>query len=457
MILRHLNVIVAALLVMGAVSSAAADSPATQPTSTKSQIHFPLGVYLSWERPIALAKSRGVDHWKDVCDRLDLLAQNGVNTLWVTNLSEADFPRLIKECAQRKLALLVNLSSIEARVPDRWANNGAYYDAVIPRVVKLAGNSPTVIGWVLSDEPTVEQMPWVERLRKRFKAINPERFCTVVGTWSEAPSVPLKTCLPVVCVDLYPFFGPNDPNGPHTDETSKAFYRDHLVETVQAARKYGRIAWVMAQCFNEVWGPRRYSPSGTMIGLPGSYLHWRAPTLAEMRWQVWQAVRDGVQGIFFYTLAPEAPSVETHTLPPPKVAWTNVLATAPTDMGPNALTNPDATATTQLNEMGKLYRTLEPHTGLMLRWHRQPASCIQIASPMSSSCFIDPSTGGQYLVLVNDDLHNRAEAQFRLPSQYKSAREVSDSASVSANVDRSLISVRLNSGAGVIIQLERTP
>ena len=348
----------------------------------------PLGVYLSWERTGACAKHLGIDRWQDVCKRLDAIMANHVDALWVTNMSEADLPRLIDECTRRRIRLIPSMGSIEGKIDWRWHKEGQYYDKVIPRVVALAGESKTLVGWVLSDEPSKEILPRIEGLRRRFRKFDPNRFCLVVSMWPQTPLVPVETNLPVVCVDLYPFFGPNDPNGPHTDRASRHFFRSNARRMIEAIGDKDVVPWVMPMCFCDIWGPRRYDDRGHLIALPGSYMHWRCPTLAEIRWQIWEAIRSGCKGVIFYTLAPEAPSPKTASLPPPEIAKKNskiILAQKPTDLGPNALTNPDGTVTPQLLEIGKGYRLLAPHRKLIRRWKKAPHSIITVESPHASA------------------------------------------------------------------------
>ncbi len=82
----------------------------------------PFGVYLSWERTGACARHYGIDRWEDVHKRLDAIATNYVDTLWVTNMAEADLPRLITECEKRGIRLIPSLSTIEGKVEWRWHN-----------------------------------------------------------------------------------------------------------------------------------------------------------------------------------------------------------------------------------------------------------------------------------------------------------------------------------------------
>ena len=84
----------------------------------------PFGVYLSWERTGACARHYGIDRWEDVRKRLDAIAANHVDTLWVTNMAEADLPRLITECKKRGIRLIPSMSTIEGKIEWRWHNDG---------------------------------------------------------------------------------------------------------------------------------------------------------------------------------------------------------------------------------------------------------------------------------------------------------------------------------------------
>lgn len=373
----------------------------------------PLGAYLSWERPAACAKSLGIDVWVDVSRRLDAIEANHVNLLWVTNMSETDLPRLISECEKRKILLLPSMGTVEARVDWRWEPGSSYYEQTLPPLVKLAGDSKTLVGWVLSDEPQEKDFPRLETLRQRLRELDPNRFCTSVLMWPQAPLVLQQAKLPVVCVDLYPFFGPGDPNGPHTDDASKSFFRRNARTMLDSLDGHTAVGWIMGMCFSDIWGPRRFDSQGHLIGLPGSYLHWRCPTLAEMRWQVWESIRSGAKGVVSYTLAPEAPDPQTASLPAADVEWKDVLAKTDTDLGPNALTNPDGSVTPQLEELGRAYAAIEPHTPLIRRWQRQNSSAIETSDNGQLQTFKDPETNNLYAVLLNDDLQQARDIPIR--------------------------------------------
>jgi hypothetical protein len=433
-----------------AFAAAAADTPPP---------FVPLGVYLSWERIGANARAGGVDFWADACRRLDALKACHVNLLWVTNMSEKDLPRLISECGKRGLRLLPSMGAIEAKVDWRWANGGKYYDTVIPRIVKAAGTSGILAGWVLSDEPRTKHFPRVKKLQQRFRAADPERFCTVVTMWPQTPAAARELALPVVCVDLYPFFGPHDPNGPHTDAASKSFLRRNAAAMIEAIGTRRAAGWVMGMCFSDIWGPRQYDSRQHLIGLPGSYLHWRAPTLAEMRWQVWETFRSGARGFVCYTLAPEAPDPKTAALAPPKVAWTEVLAKKETDLGPNALTNPDGSTTPQLTELGRVYARLTPHLALLRRWRRQGASLLETTAPGQAQVFIDPLDQKAYALVLNDDLQQTRTIRMRVGEKIVAVRDLCSGAERTLERDfaggSAVVRLPLAAGAGTILMLAR--
>lgn len=419
----------------------------------------PLGAYLSWERPGACAAYYGIDRWADVGKRLDALASHHVNLLWVANMADNDLPRLIEECEKRHLMVLPSMSTVEAKIDWRWANGGSYYDTVLPKVVELAGGSDTLVGWVLSDEPLLEHFPRLETLRLRLRELDPDRFCTAVTMWPQTPEVPKQTRLPVVCVDLYPFFGPNDPNGPHTDEASQSFFRRNTAKMIEAIGDRNAVGWVMGMCFSEIWGPRKFDERGHLIGLPGSYLHWRCPTLAEMRWQVWETFRSGAKGFICYTLAPEAPNPDTATLPPPDVTWKDVLAQEATDLGPNALTNPDGSVTPQLEELGRIYARIAPHTEWIRRWRLAKDPLLEAEAPGRAQVFIDPESGNAFAVVLNDDLHEEQDIVVRVGEKIDSLRDLLRDREVPLQLDflggSGAGEITLAAGDGTILALGR--
>jgi hypothetical protein len=418
--IKHPRQLLALLLIclnVTALVHAAQPVPADNPPDW-----VPLGAYVSWERIFHLAKHNKVDYWADACKRLDVLKANCVDTIWATNMQDEYFSRLIKECEKRNLKLLVSLGAIEIKVRDRWLDGGTYYDRTIPYFVNRADKSKALIGWVLSDEPSPEDFPHAEIVRQKFRELDPNRFCLMVTMWPQAPLVPGTTRMPVVCVDLYPFFGPNDPNGPHTPATSIHFYRGKTQAMMDGIGSRNVAGWVMGQCFTEIRGPRKYDSAGkNLLALPGSYLHWVCPTPAQIRWQVWEAIRGRAKGFFVYTMAPEAPSPETQHHQ--EAGWTELVHQT-VDPGPNALTFPDGSATQQLVELGNTYKLVAPHKGLIQRWKAVDIGDLAITSNGTTQRFTDPKTETDYLVIVNDDFDKEQAISITLKALSSTLKDI---------------------------------
>ena len=134
-----------------------------------------------------------------------------------------------------------------------------------------------------------------------------------------------------------------------------------------------------------------------------------------MRWQIWEAIRKGAKGILIYTLAPEPewPDSDKIVTPAGTQAWKEILAKKPTDLGVNALTNPDGSVTPQLVEMGKAYQALQPFRPRIARWQPCDTLSIDSLSPESYQVFRDPADGVFYCVVVNDSFSQERDIQLR--------------------------------------------
>lgn len=436
--------------VRGATETVAADNPPD---------FVPLGAYMSWQRPKRLAAYRGIDHWTDVCERLDALKAASANMLWVSNMVVPDLPRLVEECRIRDFRLIAAMANLEVKVDWRWSDGGAYYDRILTNNTAAAGNDDTLIGWCLSDEPRTNHFSRLEQLRCRLRKQDPGRFSTAVTMWQQTPGIPHHTGLPVICVDPYAFFAPNDPNGPHTDKDSTSFFRRHVGRMIEAIGDRNRVGWVMGMCFSEIWGPRKYNKQGHLIGLPGAYLHWRCPTLAEMRWQVWETFRGGAKGYISYTLSPETPDPARALLPPPDVTWSNVLAKVPTDLGPNALTTPDGSRTPQFEELGKVYCLLTPHLKLIRHWRKVSSLAVDISANGGIQLFKTSRENARFAIVINNDLHREQDIHVRFAKDVAMVTDITRNKQIPMGSDmfsgNSSIVVKLAPGDGAILMLKQ--
>ncbi|MBC7289374.1 MAG: hypothetical protein H5T86_15300, partial [Armatimonadetes bacterium] len=378
----------------------------------------PLGVYWPWERTEPLARFCRMEKWKFVDRALGLLARNRINTVWVVNFPIAELAPMLAACHRHGVYLLPGFGEIHYDIEWRHSN-WEYFAQQLARIkaeVKRSGAAAEhLLGYILCDEPRPQVMDGIEELRQRFAEIDPLRPAFTVTTWGATQTAIEKTHQPVVCVDLYPFFGPNDPNGPHTPEASRNYYTSNLVRFADMLRGQDRALWAMFQCYCEVWGPWRYDERHRQVALPGSYLHWVTPSPAQIRWQVWEAVRCGARGLICFLALPQPPDPESQNKPPPDVQWKEVLLKSETVAGPAALLNPDLTVTEQLAALGQEYGALSKLSRVILSWQPAREKGLRVAGA-AVGVFRDARSDARYVVLVNNDFDSVASVDVLLPA-----------------------------------------
>ncbi|MCX7597864.1 MAG: hypothetical protein N2512_03210 [Armatimonadetes bacterium] len=433
------------------------------PGADRPPSYVPFGVYLAWERVPALAEFNGLEKWDFVARLLDTLQANKVDSVWPVNILIPDLAPLLRLAAERQMRVFPGLAEIHYDIDWRH-NNWDYYDAQLAAIkesLTAAGDAASALGgYVLCDEPRAAVIEGLEQLRQRFAAMDPTRPAFAVTQWPVTPAAIEKTRAPILCTDLYPFFAPGNQNGPHTPQASRAFYVNNLLRYSATLRDTDRVHWAMFQCFVEIWGPWEYDKAFRAVALPGSYVNWVCPTEAQMRWQVWAALRCGSKGFFCFLATPPAPDPATAEAKPPDIAAMGALpipvTEQPTDTGPAALVNPDLTPTPQLQAMGQAYASIAPHQELILAWRPSDAVVAQVEAPCSLAIFERPASPAEYYaVLTNDDFDTEARTEIHFDA---SVRQVEDLVSGRALelTDRGFgaqTTVVLQAGAGTLLRL----
>lgn len=410
---RPFHVLAAAVLMLltctTMIASAAAVPPAERPVQD-----FPLGVYWPWERTGLIAKNAGMDQWAFTKKTSELLKEKGVDSIWLVNIGEEDLKSLLKITRPLGLKLVPCLSEIEAKnfpsttgqdpaAKDFKAKALEYYARRIPEIVRNIGEDRAgVLAWVLSDEPTGVFLDLMDPMREIFAESDPDHATLAVSMWMQTPELIVKTRLTTFCTDLYPFFGPNDPNGPHTPDASRFFYSSHVKRMVEDAGKDRRVGWVMPQCFADIWGPTEMTPDGAVNALPGAYIHWRTPALAEMRWQIWEGLRLGVKGVFFFVLLGVGKD-DPKAKPPEDAYLRPILVKEKTRVGYDALLDRRGDPTPQGDEMFMLFRKLAPHKALLGKLTPSSTSWVVAEGGARFGSFVDSGTGERYAIAVNPD------------------------------------------------------
>jgi hypothetical protein len=434
--------------------------------------YMPLGVYLSWEIPYYCTEYQGDSNeparWAYVGKLLDGCVQNNVNTLWVANMLKPHLKQLLAECEKRKIKLITSSGAIEG-IYSR-GNTGVWNDqiaATIESEIKdlrsIVGDSNYLAAWLIADEPFENNLPFIEKVREVFRRNDPNRPAVAVLRHQEAAGLLKQSQIPVICNDPYPFYMQGDPHGPHTDVTSKIFYRDSFTRMASAISNDVTVPWVMFQCFTEIWGPYKFNSQGQVIALPGAYMHWRAPTPAEMRWQVWEALRMGSKGLICYQLGtfmypvkgmqekePHAKELLGQDISP-------AIAKEPTNLGFSGLTRPDATANPLFIELGRAYKSIAPHAEMIKRWKKSDSADIHASCPAVMQIFIDPADDAKYGIVVNDDLQEDHVFKLTFAPGVAKAANMLTGEDLNLKLDYAggtkSTTVKLCSGDGVLLKL----
>ena len=364
---------------------------------------FPLGVYWPWERACGNAQRLKMDKWAYVDQRLADMQAHHVDAAWVVNLNIADLGPLAERMAARKMKLVPALSELHYNIEWR-RNNWEYLEKESKRALQAAGASPAVIAWALCDEPRKNIVGEMEQFRQKFMALGAQQPGITVTMWPDTPTYARETQFPIICTDIYPFFSDGNPNGPNPAAVSKAWYRRQVQSTIQAAKDNGRVPWVMPQSFCDVWGPWKYDARGNMVILPGGVMHWRPPTVGEMRWQIWSAVGCGAQGFFWYCYEPcvkdnaDKPAYQGDTFPPTLIEKQEHPLHAT-----GGLVHPDGSATPEYEAAAAAYAAVDRLRPLLAGCQPVDIWPVQVTQPGWVGLLRNEALKRTFVVVVNED------------------------------------------------------
>lgn len=339
------------VVLLVAVAGAAFGETAPETAPMRSQLAaevrtlFPRGVYWHWD----------AGHDDAVLAReMDDLVAHHVNLIWFANGPNTveDVNRVTRLATPRGLKVVVAPGGLDM-IPE-YVGNEAWLQSV------LDGNptfwqalDPKPFALILDDEPPPgAYMQFFNRyvdgmLRRSVPAFTTVQWGAVDSMAADAPSSA------VLCCDFYPFFG--SPHGPNGD-ASYTMYEDVVCNTVRRARETGMTPLIMAQAYQEIWGPARLEADGTLTAIKGAGQHWLPPTEAQMRWQTWAAVALGAKGVIYFPYALGTnPNPET---PPIGVAWA-VTKDVPTGAPVGLKTSPDFRPSRQYEAMGRSFAEVE--------------------------------------------------------------------------------------------------
>ncbi len=463
----------------GSYAAEKRDAPAAAVTSERTGLKdfFPTGVFWPWELTKPNADFAGKELWTFVEETMKTLHNNNCNAIWFVNIGPGEDARKLCTLAEKhQLKVLLNTDLLLY-----YYHGFDSFDSMenaARKTTNSIGDCPALIGYILKDEPLFCSLAHCNYFYKLIKRIDQaKRDSIVVAMNRQTPSFLEETELPVICTDIYYFGADKSTNIPNPAKTSQQMFRLNVSGINLIADKHGKHSWLMPQMFAAVWG-RHYRKGDKTIVEPGSYLHWRMPSDAETRWQIWEAMRCGSKGIIFYILYPPVllwtpPDQVKQGTPEEKMvkamdaqaasaaSWKTQELTKTRlemDSGEAAL-QAGGKPTPQMLVMGKAFGHLRKYSDLLNSRQKAdfPVFFPSDESTQTATFSVPNKSQLRYGVIVNDDLDKTRKIKVLLPlniSSVKNLNEDKDLAIKSDNPYFKSCELELASGDGCLLEAE---
>lgn len=451
--------------------SASAGSVAVQDRPKRLQEVFPTGVFWAWERTKPNAELAGMEFWKFVEYSMKTLKDNGYNTCWFVNINSVDDQVKVLALAEKHgLQVLTNTDLLHVfyGVNTSLDQMQLYADRTVARI----GHSKALLGYVLKDEPLMCDIDTCGYFYDLMRKADPSRDSISVTMNRQTLSYLRDSKLPVVCSDVY-YFGADDstmlPSGKESQqEFTNAFNAFNL-----SAERHGKHSWIMGQIFGDIWG-RHWYKDGKFIVYPGCYLHWKMPTEAESRWQVWEALRLGTKGVLFYVYHSYVPMMR-----PPEQAstpaelkllakmdrmgktaasWKNQkLTTGTIELEwSSGMLHPGGKPTKQMQATAPVMKLIRANEQLLLARKRAE---FPVFFPADTQTDVQTfRSNDRWLgIIVNRDVKKTRTVDVLLPRNVKTVKDLATGRNLKisqANAHFQKISLTLEPGSGVMLEPE---
>ncbi len=454
------------------IPAAFAGAPAAAATAPVYEIqrHVVRGVYWPWERTALHARLAGMEFWEFVDQLMGRVREDWhCNLVWFVN-GPSDPARACDLAA--KHGLLVVSGTRLAGLFVHGLRGEEQLDAAVRRTVAEIGNKSSLGAYALKDEPKCIEKAQMETYRLALEAADPVHPSIVVTMTSHTEPYATDTGFPVICTDIYHFGGDRSPAIPNPARRSRATFRQCVTALTTMAGAHGKTAWNMPQAFADVWGASWLDDQGNVVLEPGSYWHWRMPTVAETRWQIWESIRAGCKGVVFFAIllggkdewTPEQgamPKAMQDAIARNKGKWPMVRTRLSTGQ-PRCLTRNGGTSTPQAEAMAEAFAALARQEALIVRWRPARIPFAFADAPGAVQSFRDPADSKlRYAVVVNDATEQAAPAEIRLrfPPNVEVATDLASGQSLAlrpepvGNEQLKVGVLRLPPGGGTVLEL----
>ncbi len=451
---------------LGGKSGVKAEAPKEKSKRLKDV--FPTGVFWAWERTKPCADYAKMDLWAFVDKTMKLLKENGYNTLWFVNIGTDSMLKVLPIAEENGMQVLFNTdllgvvyngtSSLESMEKQAW------------NTYKTIGGSDALLGYVLKDEPMFIETENMSTFYNLMREADPSRDSVAVAMNRQSLTYLRDSALPVVCSDIY-YFGSENSTQLPTPKESQYEFTLALSGFGRAAELYNKHTWFMGQMFGDAWG-RHWRKGDKLVVEPGTYLHWKMPTDAESRWQIWEALRLGTKGVFFYVLQPpiqlEVPPAEAKeewqlnrikgmdSNAAMAASWPGQkLVQKQIEIDPGeGMIDMDGTPRPQMLATAPIMRLLRKNEQLLLR-RRFSKLPLFYAGDDKTDTMTFESEGKFIGVIVNRDLLNKRTAKVLLPPNVVSVTNIATGAAIplkASSDDFKELEIELASGDGALLE-----
>ena len=437
---------------------------------------FPFGVFWAWERNEFNSKFAGLTHEQYAEKELRLLKAMNCDAVWFVHGPGAkDAPWFMPLMEKYGVKGMVASELINLYYDGEVSKGLDFVDRRAANTAKTYAQYKSLLGYVLKDEPQLCSVQHTDYFYGALRRADPAHEAAVIAMPQQFQTFMEDTRLNVVCTDIYHFGGDKSVWIPHPARESRRTFRETVHNAVTVAEKAGKHAWIMPMVFANVWGPNYWDSEGRRWALPGAYEHWRMPTPAEARWQVWEAVRGGAKGVIFYLFNDARHYDEESLVPGSKdrkrmqaaldeygvVAkhGSNVLVQVRKELDPgNALTKPGGDPTPQFVAVGDAFGAIAPHKKRLLASRRAAFPVFfPEGTDVKAATFEAPAKLTRLGVVVNDDVEKPVVARIRVPKNVIAVRDLNrgELGIVDSGVDRfNVVDIALEPGGGAMLEAE---
>jgi len=376
------------------------------------QQHVARGVYWPWERTKLHAAHAGMEFWAFV-DHLmaRIKSEWNCNLVWFVNGPSE--PAKVCDLAEQH-GLLVLSGTRLAGIFVHGLRGEAQLDRAVRDTVEALGAKKALGAYVLKDEAKNVEKAQMETFREALAAADPTHPSIIVTMTGHTEAFAVDSGFPIICTDIYHFGGDRSTAIPNPARRSRATFRGCVEALTDMTERHGKTAWSMPQAFVDVWGASWLDDRGHVVIEPGSYWHWRMPTVPEMRWQIWESVRAGCKGVVFFSpllggasdwtpAKGDMPEKMQQALERNRGKWPVTARRIETGQ-PVCLSSNGGGSTPQALAMATAFAALEKLDPLIVRWRPARLPVVFADAPARVRCYADPRDPAvRYAVVVNDD------------------------------------------------------